>query len=254
MSFASSFPAKTIDLGAVGLAYTVEVTDSLKVSEYLRKDVLRSFVDVTVSIDYFRKITSFYRDFVDTEVVSEYLKKDVAKPFVDTSIPIDYFSKSVSKVKSLLDSITHVDYLKKDVLRSFVDRAYGEWLSTQETLKTLVDTVKSLEMVYKETFKTITERVRVRDAPYRVVSIILRDMVFGEHWPTRACAKRMFDRSKMADVITKVSYKLAGYDVRRVHWHRVWYDIIEAQDHNVKVEVAKALLEAMKRLKEKLEA
>jgi len=59
----------------------------------------------------------------------------------------------------------------------------------------------------------------------------------------------------MAEVLTKVAYKLAGFDVRRVYaLPRVWADIIEADDQNIKIEVAKVLLEAMKRVREKLES
>ena len=54
-----------------------------------------------------------------------------------------------------------------------------------------------------------------------------------------------------------MGFKLAGYDVRRVYFlpkeFQVWWDIIESQDHNTKVEVCKALLNAFKRVKDKLE-
>lgn len=57
----------------------------------------------------------------------------------------------------------------------------------------------------------------------------------------------------MSDILTKIAFKLYGKDTRRVYFHKVWGDIIEPSDHNVSVDAAKAMLEAIKRLKDKLE-
>jgi hypothetical protein len=86
-------------------------------------------------------------------------------------------------------------------------------------------------------------------------TVTVRDYVVGEFLVIRSKSKviKLTDKAKTVDVLTKVAYKLAGKDVRRVYWHKVWKDIIEDTDHNINIDCMKILLERMKQLKEALE-
>jgi len=435
MAFSGSFPAKTIELGAIALAYTVEVTDVVKATDYVEKSPSKSLKDMSKSVDWYSKtsvkvfvevgipcdyvsktpskvlvdyavgidrlgkdvlrsffdwsvgehsviaIKGYRREFLDVvrttdcyskgvgktladvSVSRDYLRKDVLRNFVEVGIPCDWVAKTVSKSfldwsvgehsviaikgysrefldvvrttdfyskgvgKTLADVSVSCDYLRKDVLRSFFDWAVGEhWVGIgrlervydtikvadyvgKDVGKALIDVAKSTDWLEKGLLKavvditipcdylakavgkqiefeapvtdwmertvarirTLADVVRVvdwrggfdvvkclkdyvvaRDAPYRVVTVVLRDTWTAEYYVSRGVSPAVRDRARMADVLTKVAYKLAGYDVRRVYFHKVWGDIIEDTDQNVKIEVCKAMLEAFKRIKEKL--
>jgi len=423
MAFSGSFPAKTIDLGAIALAYTVEVTDVFRGADYIEKTPMKSLRDSSVTVDWYSKTASFHRDLyeigipcdyvsktplkrvADAGVSSDYVRKDVLKSakdvgksvdwfekvsafvriMIDSSVATDYFEKTVSFIRAFTDAGKGVDwfaktavfyrdlyevgksydFLAKDVSRSFFDWAVGEHIPKTLFGKMFRETVGSVDYMCKDLMKRFAEPVVVRDAPYRIITLVLRDMVFGEHIPVRGFVKeiaepplsvielkfmkeiakpfaesigvvevfrkeitkmfmervfgehvpvkgitkkivepplsiielkfmkelikpfvevvsvievfrkelaKMFvervfqeywtskgispalrDIGEMKDLLTKIAYKIAGLDVRRVYaLPREWADIIEDTDHNVKIEIAKCLLESMKRIKEKL--
>jgi hypothetical protein len=58
------------------------------------------------------------------------------------------------------------------------------------------------------------------------------------------------DVGRTSVVLAKVAYTLTGKYVRRVYWHKVWKDFTDDDDHNIKIEACKALLDKMKSVKE----
>jgi len=68
-------------------------------------------------------------------------------------------------------------------------------------------------------------------------------------------ARVFVDLAKVVDPLAKVAYKIYGLDVRRVYaLPRALADVISPEDQNVRVAVCEAMLEAVKKLKEKLGA
>jgi hypothetical protein len=109
-----------------------------------------------------------------------------------------------------------------------------------------------LDWIVRYLIKGFKDYVIIRDAPSRLISIILMDTFKDEGYVTKTPSVSVSDVAVMSDILTKIAFKLMGYDVRRVYFHKVWGDIIESLDHNTKVEVCKALLEAFKRVRDKL--
>jgi len=307
VAFSSSFPAKIIDLGAVALVYVVEVTDVFKGVDYIEKTPLKSLKDCSVTVDWYSKTASFHRDLYEIGISCDYVSKTPLKRVVDVGVSSDYVRKDV--LKSMMDAGFVSEVLNKDISKVLEFEAPSTgWVKIGRG-KMFLESVKVSDYMCRDLAKAFIEFVVIRDGAYRLITVTLIDMVFGEHIPAKVFAKnfaeppltvvelkvlrgllkpfvetitvvevlrkelaKMFvervfqeywtskgmspalrDLSKMKDLLTKVAYKIAGMDVRRVYaLPREWADIIESADHNVKIEICKALLEAMRRLKEKL--
>ena len=93
------------------------------------------------------------------------------------------------------------------------------------------------------------------------MALAVADSFAGEHWPLRAAARAARDLCRPRDLVAKLSYTIYGYDVRRVYYVPEWVkfareglmDVIMPGDHNVKVDICRAMVEAMKRVRRKLE-
>jgi len=253
MAWFGSFQAKTVELSVNGSVYTVEVTDVAKPIDFLEKTPDKRLAEVSIPCDYLAKNVS--KVYVDVSISCDYLRKAPSKALVEIGIPCDYVRRDV--LKRLVEIGIPCDRIYKVVSRvlEFVERIYGEWLTKKEVTKRIVEppmTVVELKFV-KEVLKPLFDYVVVRDAPYRIIRLLLRDMLVGEHYVARGISPALREISRMKDVITKLAYTIYGYDVRRVYaLPREWADIIEDTDQNVKIEIAKVMLEAIKRVKEKL--
>ena len=254
----------------------------------------RSLADAVKTLDWISKTVFFIRTFTDYGILSDYLAKTVLKSILDQSVgeftyskgirklmrddytSLDYISRHISK--PLVDASKTLDRLEKKILKSILDTGLAKdlfsrtvsWTRTfeYETIPTgwitrtvhyyrdLTDYGKLLD--WRGAFdilRNFKEFVIIRDQSIRAISVILTDTFLSEYWTARGVAPAVRDTSKVADILTKIAYKLYGYDVRRVYtFPRVWADTILSLDHNTKVEVCKALLEAVKRLKDKLES
>jgi len=255
VSFLGSFPAKTIELGAIAVAYTVEVTDVVKTTDYLEKIPLKSFKDVGKGVDWYSKTSTFYRSFTDIGKAVDYLEKIPAKKLVDVGRAVDWYGKTASFIRSFTDIGKVSDWVAKAVSKQVEFEApTTDWVSRiRGYTRTLVDVVRAVDWRGGfDVVRCLMDYVVARDAPYRAITVVLRDTWIGEYYVSRGVSPAVRDRTRMADVLTKVAYKLAGFDVRRVYFHKVWGDIILPEDQNVKVKVAEALLEAMKRVRDKV--
>jgi len=165
-------------------------------------------------------VSAYTVEVTDAWKVTDWVAKAVSKRIEFEAPVTDWAERTVVSIKTFADVVRVVDWRGGfDVVRCFKDY------------------------------------VVARDTAYRGFTVILRDAWVSEHYVSRGTSTVVRDRVRMAEVLTKVAYKLAGFDVRRVYaLPRVWADIIEADDQNIKIEVAKVLLEAMKRVREKLES
>jgi len=251
------------------VSFTRAFTDAGISTDYIERTLLKALIDTGKALDFISKTP--FKSLLDAGVVSDYMAKNVLKPFVDGWKGVDW--SKVSSVKSLKDMVKGVDwyskvvafyrdlfevgmpcdFLAKSVLRNFFDWAVGEHAPTTLTGKEFRDVAGVSDYMCKDLARVFIDLVVARDTPYRVITVALRDMVFGEHVPVKSLTPVLMDAGSMKDLLTKVAYKIAGMDVRRVYaLPREWADIIEPEDHNIRIEICKALLEAMRRLKEKL--
>jgi hypothetical protein len=306
------------------------LVDVSSVHEYLIKGVLKAFVDASVVGDYLSKFSSFHVICQDISGVADYVRKLLLKRLVDSYKAVDWFTKTAYFVRVLADMMTSSDYISKFISKSVSDWFVGEHLPVKGVVTSVSDVGRVLELLilgiprhvdvsdvlYAVDFlsryclKAFFDVAVMRDAPYRIITLSLRDWFAGEHVPVKSVAilrrdsglaaeyvmrgvgrklvetvgvsdvvikdvvKRLVesmhvselvsklsaivfeDAAKTADIVAKVGFKLAGYDVRRVYFlpteFKAWWDLISSQDHNIKIEVCKSLLEAFKRVRDKL--
>lgn len=244
----------------------------------------------------------------------DFLRREPIKSLADTGLWVDYMSKAA--LKGLLDSLVWLDRVSKSVgkLFEFETTVLDIPTRTARLHVTVAEVARVLDLAFRVAafLRVFREFVIVRDAPFRVITVTLRDFLVGESLAAkeyvttkvevglvsdfvrrelgkraievvtvtdrilrgiekrlvelthvrdvlaRAVDKVLEDRMKMAEIEAKVAYTLAGFTVRRVYFlppeFRALWDIISSQDHNVKTMVCQSLLEAFKRVKDKLGA
>jgi hypothetical protein len=234
---------KAVDWYSKGVISTI--LDRVYGEHYPAKDMLKVYVDTSITSDWLVTVGKFVREFTDIGKVSEYISKTPLKALLDTTIVKDIFSRTVSWIKTFEYEAPATGWLTRTVryYRSFEDAVKGlDWRGAFDILRN---------------FK---EFVIIRDQAVRALSVILADTFLGEYWTAKTPAPAVRDKGKPRDLVTKISYTIYGYDVRRVEIVREWLlyerkeliDYILPEDYNVRIDIAKCLLEAMKRLKEKL--
>jgi hypothetical protein len=279
-----------------------------KASDWYYKLVGKSFHDLCEGVDYVRVTASFIRTFTDAGKLADFIGKAPIKAFADAGKGLDYYSKVLVKV--LADASVSTDYLRKEVYKTFEFEVPSVGWVKVAIGKEVKDAVTVSDWLIKSLIKRLIEYVVVRDAPYRLITLTLRDSFAGDFLApkeviiprkdvtltseyvrkdvgkkavetvgiseavikyvvkrfvesahvtelvSKLSGKVLEDVAKTVDVVAKVGFKLAGYDVRRVYFlpkeFQPLWDIIESGDHNTKVEVCKALVEAFKRVRDKL--
>jgi hypothetical protein len=221
------------------------IFDRVYGEHYPAKDMLKVYVDTSIASDWLVTVGKFVREFTDIGKVSEYISKTPLKALLDTTIVKDIFSRTVSWIKTFEYEAPATGWLTRTVgyYRDFADTVKGlDWRGAFDILR------------------NFREFVIARDQARRVLSLILVDQFIGEYSVARGIAPAVRDKGKPRDLLTKIAYTICGYDVRRVEIVREWLlyerkeliDYILPEDYNVRIDIAKCLLEAMKRLKEKL--
>ena len=301
-----------------------EISDYVKPSASLHISIYDRFVGECLIIPAKGKLVSV----VDAAALADYICKLALRSFADASKVADVVSRLPTKVAADVGLVG--DFFSKGVGVSVLDRVFGEHAPAKDVsaairevvgvLEALIlgipihvdvfDTIFSLDFSARDFAKRAFEAVVVRDAPYRLVTLIIRDWLVGEYlapkevskvWREESLvsevvrkdigkravesiavseavfkdiAKRIVesvnvidvarktslkiyeDKAKTVEIVAKVGFKLAGYDVRRVYFlpkeFQVWWDIIESQDHNTKLEICKALIQAFKRVRDKI--
>jgi len=234
-------------------------TDVGVVSEIIVKDVLRVFADWAVG----EHAPAIWPSKALREIVvsCDYVRKDVLKAAADAGVPCDYLEKA--PLKALLDACKAVDWYSKGVARTFEYEAPSTgWIEkTAHYYRSLADVVVPCD--WRGAFdilRSFKELVIARDMPARAISLVLVDTLVGEYSLTKGWARVVRDKGKPRDLVTKIAYKIYGHDVYRRYIVREWLlherreliDYIMPEDHNVRILVCRALLEAMRRLHDKL--
>jgi len=231
---------------------TITLLDSFLGADYISKGIGKAVIDYAVGE--FVISRSSVKEVAEAVSVLDYICRDVLKPLVDSWRVLDWIERLFKGIISLLDSCVCADFVSRGIAKAIEFEAPSTGWVSYGTAKTVIDTSKVVDVkLAKDVLKAYMDYALVRDWIYRGILVSILDRVFGEFTISRGASTALLDRAKMADILTKVAFKLYGRDTRRVYFHRVWGDIIEDEDHNVKVEVAKIMLDAIKRLKSKLE-
>lgn len=62
------------------------------------------------------------------------------------------------------------------------------------------------------------------------------------------------DTASIKDFLMKIAFTLTGKDARRVYYHKVWYDTIDPDDYNVRIDASATLLNTCKTINQTLNA
>jgi hypothetical protein len=158
--------------------------------------------------------------------------------------------------KEVEDVSLIMERLSKAVYVTFVDWFVGEYLAPKAVTIPRKDVGVTSDYIRKGIGKKAVETVSVSEV---VTKGFVKRFVESAHVAelvSKLTTKVFEDVSKTVDIVAKVGFKLAGYNVRRVYFlpaeFKALWDIIESGDHNTKVEVCKALVEAFKRVSDKL--
>jgi hypothetical protein len=222
--------------------------DTFKGTDYFSKGFGKTVLDIVKGRDFFSKGVG--KSVFDVFKATDYVSKLVSKIVWDSLRGLDFVRKAL--IKCLADFAVVRDFFSKGVGKSVRDYGVGEFLITIPKLKIFQETVRVLDFARKDMAKKFTEVVSVRERLTRHIVVTCVDKFLDLGGIMKGVVRSVVDKVTSVDVLTKVAYKLAGKDVRRVYWHKVWQDIILPSDHNVKVDVAKILLEIMKRVRDKL--
>ena len=196
--------------------FVIQPREQVGSADWLLKLVSKEFLEPVKGIDWTSK--SLLSHIADAWRVEERIERFYrgTLEISDTASSVDFFSKGVSLV--LKDAVKGYDY------KGFVP--------------TLVDVVKAFEP------KFIASKGLV---------LKLVDRFVDEGYVAKLPARAVKDMIKPSDFLLKVAFTLFGEAARRVYFHKVHGDIILPEDHNVRNLAAQALVEAVKRLKDKLD-
>ncbi|MEM2566912.1 MAG: hypothetical protein QXH20_00350 [Candidatus Bathyarchaeia archaeon] len=222
-----------LSVDVLARAVTCVRFDSVLASDYLRVGSLRCLFDVGVGCDV--------------------LLRDVGKQFVEVARGVDVFSKDLEKfyfeVGHVVDWVLFAGWVYVVLFDSFV----GEHVPLKDVGKACPDVGVVLDWKVFDLVSCLVDVVRGLDGVYRYIPLELFDRFMGDFEVGFGRIYTVRDVGKFEELVWKLGFTLAGFEVWRRVYHRVWFDLIEVADQNVKIEVAKALVNAYKSLKEKLE-
>jgi hypothetical protein len=230
------------------------VADSSVVYDYMCRIPLKSLRDVTFGDFGFSKSVTYVRGVSDVGKVSDAISKVMIKNVGDSSVVFDVLAKSSMFHRSVADAVEGLDYVKTTTAfyKTLRDTVFGDFSSTKAMGKQVYDLSVVSDVLLKSVEKMFVEFVIARDAPYRTIILTLRDRFGADFYVGRGYGFSVRDSAVAVDVITKVKYTLFGETVRRVYFHKVWGDIIEPSDYNLRIVVSNAFIQALKNVKDKL--
>jgi len=258
------------------------------VYETLRGKVFR---DTVKAVEVFSKTTVLHREYFDAFIGSDRMLKEFVKPVSDLFRTSDRLYKSILKVFEAESSIVGVPFKEmareardtvkalevlftKDIVWDFIEKVVAKERPRKEVLAYFFDTlsteyvmakglprvvreaVKGVDIASKELATSFSDLFKVKDlGAFRVFIKEAFERIFSEHDYVRSSVKVYRDYSRFTDPIAKIAFTLTQLWTRRVYSRpEKFADIIEASDHNVRVDACKKLLDKIKKLKEKLES
>lgn len=244
--------------------------DTLVDEGYMSKGIVWHFREWWVFVrDYgpFREIGKLARDHVKAYDFKGFVIQP--KEFVS---PTDWLLKGVGK--GLLEPVKGIDWISKSLLSHIADawrveerveRFYKGILEISDAASSVDFFSKGVSTTLRDAFKgydfkgfvpllrDAVKAVEVKVLVGKGLTMILVDRFVDEGYVAKLPARTVGDLMKSSDFLLKVAFTLFGEAARRVYFHKVHGDIILPEDHNVRNLAAQALVEAVKRLKDKLE-
>ena len=224
--------------------YMAETITSI---DYLSKNIGKKIVDIIESLDYISTVGAFHVTLYDAGKTVDKILKGYGKNLADSITASDYILKNIIHV--ILDAVKSIDLTSRTVGLTLRDRVFGDFYVSRLLGKEITDVVKAVDVkAVWDLAKILREYVTVRDSPYRTVIITLIDRVFHDVGTSKGIGYSLRDEVIALDRLLRIAFTICGYELRRVFMD----DIILPDDHNLKVEACRCILEAIKRIRELL--
>jgi hypothetical protein len=206
-----------------------ELVGKLVTKIYEFDSICSGWVDRTVQV---------YRIFLEAVVASEQIERMLIKNYMDLVTTYDRIITLRVCTRILIDSIASEYGFSKHYLTHKRDTELTIDILRKEIGKLFKEQAIASEFIIKYVTKQFTEKNVLIELVVKYITANVSDLAYS------------------TEIVVKIMYSLAKQIVRRVYFlppeYHVWWDIILASDHNTKVQICKALLEAFKRIRDKL--
>jgi len=247
----------------------IELRDTIVDEGYMSKGILWHFREWWVFVKDFGPFREVGKHIVETVRAYDY-KGFVIQPR-ELVGSVDWMIRAVDK--AILEPVKVGELVSKSVLAHVfeawrveerIERFYRGTLEISDVASSVDFLSKSVTSVFRDAVRgydykgfvpVLVDAVRATDPRVAVAKgIVLEvmDRFVDEGWVAKVPARAVWDRIKPSDFLLKVAFTLFGEAARRVYFHKVHGDIILPEDHNVRNLAAQALVEAVKKLKDKL--
>jgi len=218
--------------------------------DYSAKDVWKVYADAVLSVDYVRRLSA--KALADAGVGLDFLVRLPAKALMDSGLWVDWYGKDVWK--AILEWVVNVDWVILPLMRLLIlrDSLVSEHAPARDLGKVVLDSFVSVDWKTFDLVSCLIDAVKGVDGCYRYIPVELRDYLFGDYDVGFGRIWTVKDKAKLVELVAKLGYTLMGREVWRRVYHRVWYDLVEVADQNVKIVIAQALIDAFKSLYDKL--
>jgi hypothetical protein len=244
------------------------------IQERITESLLKHVVDLVLASDLISKYV--ITDLIDTNRLLDVLAKHTGKIIEFETSSVDYHKKYIQYSKAISDLFTTTDAYKLlpmkklleiakaqevftrtiTVTRIFIEGALAEFIQSKDVSAHKKDVAESVDFIKKLVITVVYDLALTYDVMYKTFIKYLRDFWYDAGLMAKSPLICEYDLSYSVEIVTKVLYTLMQKTVRRVYFlppeYKVWWDIILASDHNTKVLICKAFLDAFKRVSDKL--
>jgi hypothetical protein len=218
--------------------------------------VLIPIEEVALSYDFLSKTqTVFFKDFLYS---IDLIKKQKLVTNFDLCYSVDSFRKIKQAMRSIRELVFVYDFFKGRQIVPIRDILYCTDFTSKLLIISKFDLCRNLELVtrIKRYIKSILDLALVYDILSINQILSLRDFLYDAGYIVKLPTINKYDLGYSVEIVTKIMYSLMQKIVRRVYFlppeYAVWRDIILASDHNTKVLICRAFLDAFKNVRDML--
>jgi hypothetical protein len=218
--------------------------------------VLILIKEIVPSYDFLSKSqTVLFKDFLCS---TDFIKKQKLVTNFESCYGIDSLRKIRQIVRSARELVFVYDFFRGKQIVPIRDILCCTDFESKLLIISKFDLCHSLETVarIKHYIKSVLDLALAYDILSINQIISLRDFLYDTGYVVKLPTINKYDLWYIVEIIAKIIYTLMQKTVRRVYFlppeYAVWRDIILAADHNTKVLVCKAFLDAFKNVRDKL--
>jgi len=244
------------------------------IRELIKESFLKHVVDLVLTSDLISKYV--ITDLIDANRLLDVLAKHTSKIIEFETAPADYHRKYVQHTKAVSDLLSITDMYKLFplkrlleiakpqeifsrtviVTRTFMEEVLSEFTQSKRIPIYKKDVVGSIDFIKKLVTTSVHDLALTYEVMYKTFIKYLRDFWYDTGLVTKSPSVSEYDLGYSVEIVAKVLYTLMQKTVRRVYFlpleYKAWWDIILSSDHNTKVFICKAFLDAFKRVSDKL--